>query len=98
MGSHRVVDLHSATAIAVNGHEPLIVHNVTTRVMRMACDTCDWLGPSRKGRWQDRVEDDWRTHAGDVAMGVTVTHGQVGNGCYCASCAIATRQAANKSP
>lgn len=90
--NHQVVDLHPATAITVNGHEPRIVHNVTTSTMRMACDTCNWLSKDYKGRWRDKVEESWRDHAADVGMGVTLAHGQVGNGCHCASCAMATRR------
>jgi hypothetical protein len=91
MVNHQVVDLHPATAVTVNAHEPVIVHNVTARVMRMSCNTCFWVGPSRTGRSLDRVEDDWRTHASDLAMGATITHGQADNGCHFAACAQANR-------
>lgn len=94
MVNHQVVDLHPATAVAVNGHQPRIVHNVSTSTMRMACDTCHWLSKSYKGRWRDRVEESWREHAADIAMGVAINHGEVGNGCHCAGCAQATRRAA----
>ena len=96
MVSHQVVDLYPASAVTINGHKPRIVHNVSTSTMVMCCDTCSWLSKSYQGRRRHKVEESWREHAGNIAMGITITHGEVGNGCHCATCAIATRQAENQ--
>jgi hypothetical protein len=95
MVNHEVVTLLPLGL--VNGHVPLVVHNVTTGEMGLHCRTCGWIGRPYGRRWADKVDGTWRIHAGDLAMGITLAHGQIGNGCHCASCARATRDAATTS-
>jgi hypothetical protein len=40
--------------VAINGHQPVIFHNVTVSRMTMICDTCGWMSRSRSGRWRER--------------------------------------------
>lgn len=94
MTDHQYVELHPGSAQRINGHEPVIGHNATTGYARIHCQTCDWVGKGFTGRWHSKVEAEWRVHAGDLAMGVQIKHGTVGNGCHCATCAQATRAAA----
>jgi len=84
--------LHPGGWVAVNGHDPLIFHNVTTREMNIHCQACGWISESAGRRHGESFLDkQWRTHAGDLAVGITITHGQPGNGCHCATCARAAR-------
>lgn len=93
MGSHQVVTHHPAQARAVDGHQPIVVFNVSTGHAGMQCATCGWMAQRRAQRWHDRVEPDWRVHAGDIAMGVDLTHGRAGTNCRCYRCFCADRDA-----
>lgn len=90
---------HSSPAYwltTVNGHEPWRFYNESTNTEGMFCDTCGWHGQSYKGRWRDKAEATWREHAGDLAMGLTLVHGErgpVNAGCHCATCSMARRAA-----
>jgi hypothetical protein len=88
---HEGVRLHPLGLVAINGHQPVIFHNVTVSRMTMICDTCGWMSRSRSGRWRELIDREWRVHAGDLAMGIAIAHGAVGNGCHCYWCDRATR-------
>jgi len=92
--NHQFANLHPGWAKAVNGHEPMIFHNVTTGYARIYCATCDWSAHGYARRWHAKVETEWRVHAGEIAMGLEVKHGETDSGCHCARCASADRQRA----
>jgi hypothetical protein len=80
--------------VTVNGHIPGWTYNESTDEEVRYCDTCGWIGPSFKGRRRDKADDTWRTHAGDIAMGLVIEHGkhaEVNQRCRCALCAMARR-------
>lgn len=83
--------LHPVGWVAVNGHEPMICHNVTTKRANVHCETCGWISRERSYRYEELLGREWRAHAGDIAVGLTTTHGQDGTGCHCVTCAIAER-------
>jgi hypothetical protein len=100
MVNHEVAWVQDAGLAEVNGHEHVICRNITRRQDTLQCQTCGWIGPTRQWRWSEKLTDDWRQHAGDIATGTVPTHGQAGNGCHCWACARATRdaQAAEVTP
>lgn len=91
MGDHEVVMLHTVGWVPVNGHEPMVCHNVTTRRGNVHCETCGWISRDRSVRHWHLLEREWRTHAGDIAVGLTITHGAPGAQCHCVTCLIAER-------
>jgi hypothetical protein len=97
MTDHETAMLCPSGWATVNGHEPLIFHNVTMGRMTIHCQTCGWISETASRRHRESFLDkQWRTHAGDLAVGIKITHGRVGNGCHCARCLIAGREAAQR--
>jgi hypothetical protein len=94
VADHEVVDLVPVGWQPVNGHEPIIRHNVTTKRANVQCKTCGWISQTRSYRYWDLLGREWRTHAGDLAVGLTIRHGQLDdNGCHCVTCLLAERDA-----
>jgi hypothetical protein len=72
--------------VTVNGHMASAGFNETAGNSWVGCTRCGWVGRSFKGRWAEKANEQWRLHAGDIAMGVDIVHGQTGNNCYCSEC------------
>jgi hypothetical protein len=97
MVDHETCTVHDPGLITVNGHRARIFRNITRREETLQC-SCGWVSPdTRAWRWSHLIARDWRGHAGDIATGSQVVHGEPGMGCGCVRCAMADRAAAGDS-
>jgi len=94
MVDHETCIAHDHDLITVNGHRARIFRNITRREETLQC-SCGWISPTtRAWRWTHLIARDWRGHAGDIATGREVVHGEPGRRCGCVRCAMADRAAA----
>lgn len=86
MSNHQIHHGTPTNLLAVNGHTPTSTWNPSTSTATVGCDTCPWVGRSYGGRWAHKADEQWRVHAGDIAMRVEIVHGQPNSSCHCRKC------------
>lgn len=86
MVDHQIHDGTPMSLVAINGHVPGSTVNATAGTATVWCETCGWTGRSYRGRWADKADEQWRVHAGDIAMRIGLRHGEPGNSCHCREC------------
>ena len=92
MVNHRVHDLHPGNLEPINDHQPGATYNENTGDRRVNC-SCGWISRAYRGRWSEKVDDQWGIHAADIAMRRKPTGEQLHVNCHCAVCARAQREA-----
>lgn len=90
---HMVID-----CLDVRGHVAVRHFNENTRDTWMTCQTCGWHGPTYGRRQRKDILETWRLHAGDVVMGVDLSHGRPDYDCHCYDCmrALAAAQVVSR--